>query len=168
MGRKLGRLLAVVVAISIAVLWAYALWGPVQRTAQGELDSDAFPEAAEPICAATMLRIDDLPLAFETPGNVERAAAVAEANGYLAQMLDQLEAVAPPADGSDDARMVAEWLTDWRTYLGDRVAYADRLATDPDARLLVTEKERRQITEPIDYFSRVNDMPNCASADDVA
>jgi hypothetical protein len=167
-GRRLGRLLAIIVAVGLAALWVYALWGPVQRTAQGELDADTFPAAAEPICAAAMLRIDDLPKAFESTENEARARAIEAANADLAQMLDQLDAIAPSATDGDDGRMVDEWLADWRTYLGDRANYAERLATDPDARMLVTEKDSRQISEPIDYFARVNDMPNCGTAGDVA
>jgi hypothetical protein len=167
-GRRLGRTLALLVVVGLAALWVYALWGPVQRTAQGELDSGAFPAAAEPICAATMLRIDDLPRAFETRENVARAQAVDAANDELAEMLEQLDAIAPPARDGEDGRMISEWLDDWRTYLADRADYAQRLAEDPDARMLVTEKDSRQISEPIDYFSRVNDMPNCGTAGDVA
>jgi hypothetical protein len=167
-GRRLGRLLAVAVAVGLAALWVYALWGPVQRSAQGELDSNVFPAAAEPLCAATMLRIDELPKAFESRENVARAQAVAAANLELAEMLDRLDAIAPTATDGDDGRMITEWLADWRVYLDDRADYAVRLAEDPGARMLVTEKDSRQISEPIDYFSRVNDMPNCGTAGDVA
>ena len=167
-GRRLGRILALVVAVGLAALWAYALWGPVQRTSQGVLDEATFPTAAEPICATAMLRIDDLPKAFETRENAQRAEAVMTADGYLAEMLDQLDDIAPSPTDGDDGRMVNEWLADWRTYLANRADYAERLADDPGARMLVTEKDGRQISEPIDYFARVNEMPNCGTAGDVA
>src|SRR5512139_1043593 len=32
MGRRAGRVLAVVVAVGIAALWAYALWGPTEKS----------------------------------------------------------------------------------------------------------------------------------------
>ena len=61
-----------------------------------------------------------------------------------------------------------EWLADWRTYLGDREAYADALRADPDARLLVSEKagEGRQITGWIDEFANANRMPSCVTPTD--
>jgi hypothetical protein len=167
-GRRLSRLLGLVVALGIAAMWAYALWGPVQRTPQGRLASQTFPQQAEPVCAEAMLAIDALPQAFETPGNVERAQVIATANRSLAVMLDRLDRIAPTATGGADADKVTEWLADWRTFLGDREGYASRLADDPSARMLVSEKERRQVSEPVDYFARVNDMPNCATPGDLA
>jgi hypothetical protein len=168
LGRRLGRVMAIAVFVFIAGLWAYALWGPVQRVPQGRLDSLAFAEAAEPICAATMSRIDALPPAFETRDAATRAGVVAAANLELAAMLDELEAIAPSPMAGDDGRMIDEWLLDWRTFLADRERYAVALASDPDARLLVTEKERRQVSEPVDYFADTNFMPNCATAGDLA
>lgn len=167
-GRRLGRILAVVVAVGVAGLWAYALWGPVQRVPQGRLDADTFPTAAEPVCAETMTAIDGLPAAYATREAVARADVVAEANVLLGEMLVRLDALEPLASTPEDARMVSEWLSDWRVFLGDRQRYVAALSVDPGARMLVTEKERRQISEPIDYFSGVNDMPNCATPGDLA
>ena len=168
LGRKLRRGLAIAVFVGIFAMWAYALWGPVQRVPQGRLDSLAYPEAAEPICAATMTAIDALPPAFESRDSGARADVVAAANVELAAMLDELDAIAPAPTDGDDGRMINEWLGDWRTFLGDRERYADALRTDPDARMLVTEKERRQVSEPIDYFATTNFMDNCATPGDLA
>jgi hypothetical protein len=168
MGRRLARALIIVVALSIAGLWAYALWGPVQRSPQGRLDSTAFPTQAEPVCVETMLRLDELPQAFETRDSAARADVIAQANAELAIMLDRLTEIAPPAGTDDDARMIQEWLGDWRTFLGDRQDYVQRLASDPEARMLVSEKENGQVTKPIDYFAGVNDMKNCATPGDLA
>ena len=66
-------------------------------------------------------------------------------------MLDDLEAITPTGE---DGEIVTAWLADWRTYLGDREAYAEALRSDPEAQLLVTAKDREQITEFIDAFSR--------------
>lgn len=167
-GRRLGRVLAIVVLLGIAALWAFVLWGPVQRVPQGRLDSTVFPDQAEPICAEAASAIDELPQAYETREAGARAEVVAAANGELAIMLSRLDAIAPAATDGDDGRMINEWLGDWRTFLGDRERYAQALETDPEARMLVTEKERRQVSEPIDYFAETNFMPNCATPGDLA
>lgn len=168
-GRKLSRVLALVVAVGIAGMWVYALWGPVQRTPQGRLPDPTFPQQAEPICAEAMTAIDALPPAYANRGDAgARADVVAAADRSLATMLDRLDALAPSTTSGSDAAKVTEWLGDWRTYLGDRQSYASRLAQDPGARMLVTEKDSRQISEPIDYFAKVNDMPNCATPGDLA
>jgi hypothetical protein len=83
-------------------------------------------------------------------------------------MLDDLDHLETLAPAGDQRRRANEWLSDWRTYLGDRERYADALRADPDARLLVSEKpgEGQQITEWIDEFAKANRMPSCASPTD--
>jgi len=168
-GRHFGRVLALLVLVGIAALWAYAWWGPgVQRIPQGRTDSRTFSDQAEPICAATMTTIDQLPPAYESRDSAARGDVVTAANIELIVMLGRLEAIAPVATDGDDGRMINEWLADWRTFLGDRERYATALATDPGARMLVTEKERRQVSEPIDYFAKTNFMLNCGTPGDLA
>ena len=83
-------------------------------------------------------------------------------------MLDELTASAPPAELSNDGRMINEWLADWRTYMGDRERYVDALDADTNARFFVTEKVKgQQITKPIDFFATYNDMPNCVTPGDL-
>ena len=68
------------------------------------------------------------------------------------------------------SRMIQEWLGDWRTYLADRERYVVALEADPAARFYVSEKDRRQVTEPIDFFAgRANEgMDNCVTPGDLA
>ena len=73
-----------------------------------------------------------------------------EANERFGEMLDDLEAITP---AGEDGELVTEWLADWRTYLEDRAAYVEALRSDPEAQLLVTAKDREQITEFIDAFA---------------
>ena len=63
--------------------------------------------------------------------------------------------------------MTAAWLADWRTYVGDRAAYATRLRTDPSTRFYVSIKDKRQISEPIDFFASANLMIACATPSDI-
>jgi hypothetical protein len=60
------------------------------------------------------------------------------------------------------------WLPDWRTYLDDRKAFADALRADPDARLLVSQKESegRQVRGWIDEFAKANRKPSCVTPTD--
>ncbi len=168
LGRRAARVAAVVAAISIAGLWAYALWGPTEKTFPGTLTDPTFTTQAEAICTDTAARLAQLQPAYQSQDARTRAAVIAQANAELAVMLDRLGAAAPDPD-SKDGRMIHEWLGDWRTYLGDRQRYVEALATDPSARFYVTEKDRRQITEPIDFFAgRANDMPNCVTPGDLA
>lgn len=170
MGRRAGRILAVLVALSIAGLWAYALWGPTEKTFPGTLADPTFAEQAQEICTATAAQLAELEPAYASRDASARADVIARANDDLAAMIVRLEAIAPSAESGNDGRMIQEWLADWRTYLGDRQRYVAALASDPEARFYVSEKDRRQVTEPIDFFAgRANEqMTNCVTPGDLA
>jgi hypothetical protein len=159
-------------ALAVAVLGMLAMWGYVVYLAVGpgrqappdRLDDTTFAVEAQAVCRAALDDVARLPSAIEADDEVERAAIVVAANERFAEMLDDLAAIQP--DG-DEGEVVEAWLTDWRTYLGDRADYADALATDPEAQLLVTAKDREQITEYLDAFAADNRMPSCGTPIDV-
>lgn len=167
-GRRSGRTLAVMVAVAIAALWAYTLWGPTKKDPPGLLSDKAYPTQFESICTDAAGQIGALPPAYATREAGARAEVIADANGYLDTMVVRLRQVAPTAEVGNDGRMIQEWLGDWETYLGDRQKYVLALEDDPKARFLVSEKDKRQITEPIDFFAKYNEMENCMTPGDLA
>jgi hypothetical protein len=159
------------VVLALVAMWVYVLYlafGPGRQPPIDRLDDPAFAEAAESRCAAAVASVQELPVASETPTATERAAVLEEADATFAAMLDDLEGMLTLAPAGDQRRRATEWLADWRTYLGDREAYADALRADPGARLLVSEKpgEGRQITGWIDEFALANRMESCATPTD--
>lgn len=161
----------IVVAVLVA-MWGYVLYlafGPGRQPPVDRLDDPAFAEAAEVRCANALSDIEQLPLATEAESAAERADVVAEANDVLGSMLGDLDDLTVLAPQGDQRDVVAEWLADWRTYLGDRQDYVDALRVHPGARLLISEKPGtgRHITGWIDEFARANRMPSCASPMDV-
>ncbi len=165
-GRRTGRVLAVLSVAVVAGLWGYALFWPKDTTPPGRMADPAFSEAAEGICRDARAELDALPAAWTTRTPQERADVVARSNVILTDMLGRLQQIAPPA-GTEDGAMTEEWLGDWRIFVGDRVAYVDRLRADPSTRFYVTIKERRQITVPIDFFAIANRMDDCATPTDL-
>lgn len=156
-----------VTVLLLVAMWAYVAYlafGPGRQPPPDRLDDPTFATQAQEICDAAHDDVAGLPRAIDAETARERAEIVTEANARFAAMIDDLEAAAP--DGEDGA-IVAEWIADWRTYLGDRVAYVAALRADPDARLLVTAKGQEQITEFIDAFSADNRMIACATPIDV-
>jgi hypothetical protein len=159
------RVVAVLLLVGMVALWAYVL----TRTASpppDKLDDATFAPKAQQVCDATMVRVDQLPQAFQSESAADRADVVDQIDADLATMLDTLRAEVPAAER--DSRMLTEWLDDWETYLGNRVDYVQRLRDDPDARIYVAEKDGRQITVAIDRFAEVNDMPDCRTPKDVS
>jgi hypothetical protein len=165
---KTARVLAIVVTILIAGLWSYALWGPTKKVAPGVMSDPTFSRAAQLICTDAAGIISALPPAYSSPDAGARAEVIQESNAALIVMLARLAAIAPSAEQGKDAAMVQEWLGDWQTFMSDRERFVIALATDPDARFYVTMKDRRQVTEPVDFFARYNNMPNCETPGDLA
>ena len=162
-----GRVLATGVVVALVAMWGYVVFlafGPGRQDPPDRLDDPAFATAAEARCSAALDAIAQLPDASEVASATERAEVVDEANGELERMLDDLDALAP---GGDDGRIVRAWLADWQTYLGDRTDFAAALRVDPEARLLVSARDREQITEYLDAFAADNHMPACATPLDV-
>jgi len=162
-----GRVVVVLLIMSMVAMWLYVLYlafGPGRQAPPDRLSDPAFATAAQARCDAAHAIVGQLPTANQAPDPSAQAAIVDEANRAFAAMLDDLDAIVPTGE---DGRLVRAWLADWRTYLGDRERYADALRTDPEARLLVTPKDRQQITEYLDAFAADNRMIACATPLDV-
>ena len=165
------RVFLLVVVVALVSMWGYVLYlafGPGRQPPIDRLDDPAFAVAAERRCAEAIDAVDELPVASESPTAADRADVLARADAEFAAMLDDLDGMVDLAPAGDQHRRATEWLADWRTYLGDRQAFADALRSDPDARLLVSEKEGegRQITGWIDEFAEANRMPSCVTPTD--
>lgn len=172
-GRRwgVGRIAVVLVVVVLVAMWAYVVYlavGPGRQPPIDRLSDPAFARAAEERCAAARDEVEALPVASEADSAVERSRVLRRANGIYTEMVDDLAGLAGLAPAGDERERTREWLADWRTHLGDRRAYASALQTDPEARLLVSEKqgEGRHITGWIDEFAKANRMPSCASPDD--
>lgn len=163
------RIAAVIAVLAMALFWAWILSGGPRKANPDYLDDRSYAEAAETRCQTLRNDLDAQGLLI--PGDFDDAAQRADeldvANGLVTAMVDDLEAMAPTQ--GDDGIRLRGWLTDWRSYLADREAYAAALRTNPEARLLLTENEtlRDSVDRTIKIFVDVNEMPACATPGDV-
>ncbi len=167
----MGRAFVRVAVAGMVAMWVFVLYlaiGPGRADPPDRLEDPAFATAAQARCSAALDRVAALPSAIESDTAAQRGGVLTVANGHLADMLDELDDLVTLASAGEDREIVREWLTDWRTYLQDRVEYAEALATDPDARLLVSPKGGDQVTEYLDAFARDNHMPACSTPTDAA
>jgi hypothetical protein len=158
--------IALVIALMLS-MWAYVLYlafVPGRQPPPDRLADPIFATEAQAICEAAHDDVSQLPRAVDAESATERADVVTQANERFAEMVDDLEVIAP--DG-EDGEIVAEWLADWRTYLQDRADHVEALRRDPDTQLIVTAKDREQITEYLDAFSADNKMISCATPIDL-
>lgn len=145
-------------------MWVYAFSGMADRDHPDTLSDPRFGQRAEEICAAALAEVESFTPASQAQSTADRADTVVGTTAVLADMVDDLEAVAPSGTEGD---MVLEWVSDWRVYLGDRLAYADAVRTDPSAPFIVSTKDGTQTSKGIDNFAKVNNMASCRTPDDV-
>jgi len=166
------RPLCLLGAVAILVLlggWIYVLFIYDPGLLIDELADRRFPEAAEKVCASAVERLEELPPASEARSAMERADVVERSNVILSDMIDRLEPHAP-SEPENVRAGVAEWIADWRVYIGNRERYVDNLRADPEARFLESPKgsDTKGITRAIDGFAQVNRMESCTTPDDVS
>lgn len=163
-----GRVLALIVSVSLVVFWIWIFSGAPARPNPDRLDDRAFVARSEARCQQLLDDLAELPGPGEFGSAENRADVLDEANAMVTELVDDLEADAPTS--GDDAVRIEGWIGDWRTYLADRADYADRLRRDPEAKLLITVNEDLQ--DPVDktiqiFADDVNEMPACATPGDV-
>lgn len=166
------RVVLVAVCLAMVAMWGYVVFlafGPGRQPPVDRLDNPDFAQAAEPRCADAVAEVTELPSASESDTPEARADVVEEANAVFAAMLADLEELTDLAPPGDQQVRAQQWLDDWHTFLDDRAEYAEALRSDPEARMLVSEKEGtgRHVTIWIDEFANANRMPSCASPTDV-
>ncbi len=164
---RLGRVIAVVVALAIILFWIWIFTGGPKKVNADRLDDRAYVERTHERCRDLRADLAELPGAGDFTSATQRADVLDEANVLVEQMVDDIEADAPASGG--DAEVLEGWFGDWRRYLRDREDYAARLRQDPDAKFLVTENPdlKDSVDKTIEVFADVNDMPDCATPGDV-
>ncbi len=162
-----GRVLAIVVVVGLVIFWFLIFAGWFDKQNPDYLHDRAFVSRTARRCADARRSINQLPPASDSPNATARAGVVDQATDRLTAMVDAIAADRP--DDAGDARIVRDWVTDWRVLLRDRRDYAARLRTDPQAKYLVDEKPKAN--DPYDTviknFADINDMPDCAPTLDV-
>ncbi len=163
---KVGILLAGIVIFVSFLPWAWR-WSPwADRTADGLLDDPTYATLAEPVCAAALDELGELPTALEAESPAERGEQVRAANVILTELVDDLEGL---ITGSErDVENLNEWIGDWRTYLDNRVDYAERVSVDGDAVFFVSAQGIERLDRRIPRFAVANEMFSCITPDDIA
>jgi len=166
MSWSVGRVLAVVTMVAIAVFWAVVFLGIPKKENPDRLDDRAFVERTITRCDGLLEDLGELPNAAFVESATDRADVLDDATDLVEAMVDAIEADAPTT--GDDAISLDGWIGDWRTYIENRRDYADRLRVDPEARLLLDQSlGGDSVDKPIEVFADVNDMPTCATPGDV-
>lgn len=165
-GSTILKVLAGVVIVGSFLPWAWRFSPFADRTPDGILDDPTFATVAEPICAAAMEDLEALPNALDAATTAERGEQVSRANDILVGMVDRLEREV--TGSARDVDNLGEWIADWRTYLDNRVDYAERIAVDENAVLYVAANGSERLDRRIPRFADANEMRSCVTPDDIA
>lgn len=163
MTRIVGRI-TIALAISLVLaMWVYALFFASKEVAN-EIADQAWTARSELICAAAAK--ERIELADYRPLNEagtdaldQRATLVDLATDTLERMLLQLEETSPSdAKGQE---LIPLWMSDYRTYINDRRAYANELRLGTNVPFGESIVMGIPLSEKIATFAADNAMTSC-------
>ncbi|MEY2463079.1 MAG: hypothetical protein QOH64_1217 [Acidimicrobiaceae bacterium] len=144
--------------------WIYVFWF-ADTTPTDKLKTDAFPTAAQPLCAATRQQVRDeglVDVKADTPQ--QRGELTARADADLRAMVARLRAVPVPDAG--DAVLVERWLADWDGLIADRESWVVSLRAGDGGPLIERSHEGGEpASKTLDSFASANAMPACKAPD---
>jgi hypothetical protein len=158
-----------VVGVVLFVVFTLGMWAYVfflaDTTPPDKLRSNAFPTAAERVCAATRQQVRDeglVDVKADTPQ--QRGELTARADLELHAMVTSLRAISVPDPG--DAVLVERWLADWDGLIADREAWVVTLRAGDGNPLIERSHEGGEpASKTLDAFANVNAMPSCKAPD---
>jgi Na+-transporting methylmalonyl-CoA/oxaloacetate decarboxylase gamma subunit len=148
-----------VAVIAIIAMWVYILGPWRNREVPTTLEDLTYAERVEPVCAAAQARVEELPPAATAANPQERAEVLDEANDIVAGLVADLHEIDSVV--AADRQFVDQWMADWESYLQSRREYASVLASGRDERFTVQAENGHPITQRMDGFADLNDMPSC-------
>lgn len=164
------RVLALGGLVVFVVFWTWALFF-ASKEAVNRIGDEQWRSRSEQICAEAATQreaLADYTLIRDSESEVirQRADVIDTATDTLDEMLDQIEAQ-PPTD-EKGRNIVPLWIADYRTYVGNRREYAERLrSSGENLAFYENEVDGIPISERIATFAGDNTMPACAPPRDL-
>ncbi len=142
-------------------MWIYVLFIAKPEPTDWLTDR-SFPNAAEPICKATLDNLNNAGLLNQKASSPQDRASLADrADAQLTDMIGQLRTKVPATGEAHDA--TTAWLNDWDQWLSDRAAWTDKLKAGQDVQFF--ERQRAATGQPnsaaLTAFAITNDMGSC-------
>lgn len=164
------RVLGGLGAVCFAAFWVWALFFASKQPIN-QIGDTVWAERAQQICAAAeedRLALADFREMQDASAELvrERAEIVDRATDVIEEMLDDVVAVTP--DDAKGRALVPQWEAEYRTYIGDRRAFADGLRqTGENDPFYESQVEGLPISERLETFAGDNRMPSCAPPRDL-
>jgi hypothetical protein len=163
MKRNVGRAVIAVAISLIFAMWVYALFFASKEVAN-EIADQEWTKRAELICkeaAKERIELADFRPLNEAGANAleERATLVDLATDTLDRMIEQLERTSPTDPKGQE--LIPLWMSDYKTYIADRRAYADELRLGINVPFGESILMGIPLSEKIATFAADNAMASC-------
>jgi hypothetical protein len=160
--RRLRRQILLGLVIVVGIAWGYAIWYSVTQRSPENLDDDAHTAVAR-ACSTARRQLDALPDLPHGADASENVSLVRSENEIFTRMTDQIDAI--HTDGGDAQKALAGWVGDWRKLIVARRDFADDLASDGTARLLIptTSSGGPPITRRMNQYASQRSLDVCSS-----
>lgn len=165
----IGLVFIVLAFVVFVVFWVWALFF-ASKESINRIEDRAWTERSQQICAAANLERDELAdFRRIDPDDLamlrDRGDLIDSSTDVIESMLDDVTAVAP--SDAKGAEIVPLWVSDYRTLVGNRRAYADLTRAGANEPFREAELEGVPISERITRFAIDNDMPGCVAPRDL-
>ena len=157
---SIGRVISVLLLLTIALFWIWALSPLAPSGHPDKLDNSSFADEAKILCSLAEDELEEIPFAFEVASPSERADQIDRGTAIYRALISDLLSIAPD-ENTRDGRLVRLWLADYSVYLDDRDAYAAKFRNGIDEAFTVTKKGSRWVTDPVDEFAKGNKIREC-------
>jgi hypothetical protein len=159
---RLGLVVLAVLGLLGAAMWIYVLFiGNPENI--DKLNDAAYGRQAEPICAATVAKLQQLGVVNQKADSPQqRADLVDRSDAELKTMVAQLRTLQP--SNSTDAATIGKWLGAWDQWLADRATWSAQLHAGQNVEFLETQlPDGRPSSTPLNDFALINGMKSCAT-----
>ena len=157
---SIGKVISVVLLLTIALFWIWALSPLAPSGHPDKLDDSSFATEAKILCSLAEKELKEIPFALEAASPDERADQIDQGTAIYRALVLDLSSIAPD-ENTRDGRLVRLWLADYSVYLDDRDTYAGKFRDGIDEAFTVTKKGSRWVTDPVDEFAKANKIREC-------
>ena len=157
---SIGKVISVVLLLTIALFWIWALSPLAPSGHPDKLDDSSFTAEAKILCSLAEKELKEIPFALEAASPDERADQIDQGTAIYRALVLDLSSIAPD-ENTRDGRLVRLWLADYSVYLDDRDTYAGKFRDGIDEAFTVTKKGSRWVTDPVDEFAKANKIREC-------
>lgn len=163
------RWVVLAAVLGLAAFWVWALFF-ASKESVNRIGDHTWAARAAAICSAADDRRQELADfrrvdADDTAMLAERGEIIDRATDIVERMLDDIVAVTP-SDPKGQA-LVPRWASDYRAYIEDRRAFAERLRAGHNEAFAETMVDGIPISDKLAVFAADNRMPECAPPTDL-